>query len=446
MSNGLTSAAFLPVVHQSPVWGSEQVGLQALRAQAWQVLSLQGLPTRAHEEWKYTDWQRLLPKVMLMPVVAHALAEITQVTIAAQRLAGCDVLVLVDGVFAPTLSDQPAGVHVRSLRQVWQQSQERVLSVLQREQTWAQSPMLALNTALASDGLWLEVAEGVQVARPVQVIALSTSTFPLSSRGLTAEPTSQGNLCNLRHTLHLGAGSALTLVDDVQASESTLSMINAVWQGDIGPGASLDYYRVQQSGGESVHVSDMRLTQRRNSRVQLFYAGTSGKIGRYDAQVNLAEEGAQCHINGFYRLQGREHFDVHTTVVHAASHTESHEWIKGVADAQSHGVFNGKVIVRPGIAGVVARQSNPNLLLSAQAEIDSKPELQIDSDAVQCSHGASVGQLDREALFYLQSRGIALADAREMLLGGFLVECWEVVKVPALREWGVLHISPSWCN
>lgn len=433
MSKGLTTAAFLPIAHQSPAWGSEHPQLQALRAQAWQVLSTQGLPTRAQEEWKYTDWQRLLPNVLLTPLEAPAAVAITEAALAEQTLAGCDRLVLVDGVFVPSLSTVPQGVQVLSLRQAWAQSPERVLSVLQREQAWAQAPLLALNTALASDGLWLEVAERMQVSRPLQIMVLATAS-------------SAGNLCNLRHTLHLGAGSALTLVDDVQASGAVLSMVNAVWQGDIGPGASLDYYRVQHSGSESIHVSDLRLTQRRDSRVQLFYAGTSGKIGRYDSHVLLVEEGAHCHINGFYRLQGREHFDLHTTVVHAASHTESHEWIKGVADDKSHGVFNGKVIVRPGVSGVVARQSNPNLLLSAQAEIDSKPELQIDSDAVQCSHGASIGQLDREALFYLQSRGIALTDAREMLLGGFLAECWEVVKVPALREWGVLHLSPSGCN
>jgi Fe-S cluster assembly protein SufD len=228
----------------------------------------------------------------------------------------------------------------------------------------------------------------------------------------------------------LEPGSRATLVLDHAPSQgSGCGLTNLVGEIDVGANASLDLVVIQREGDESFHVSNLAARVGRDGRFTAHTVSVGGALVRNDLEVLLAEEGAECELRGLFLGSGSRLVDNHTAVDHAVPHCTSRELYKGVLSGRSKGVFRGRVVVRPDAQKTDATQSNPNLLLGDRAEIDTKPQLEIYADDVKCSHGATVGQLDEDALFYLRSRGIGQDDARELLVRAFANEIIEALPV-----------------
>jgi Fe-S cluster assembly protein SufD len=229
--------------------------------------------------------------------------------------------------------------------------------------------------------------------------------------------------------------SHAVLVERHIALDDAIYFSNVISEIALGKNAAVEYYRLQEESAKAFHISGMHVHQERDSRFDAHTVTLGCALLRNDVDVRLVAPGAYCSLNGLYLASGRQHVDVHTRIDHLQAHGTSSEFYKGILDGHGRSVFNGKVIVHPDAQKTDARQSNKNLLLSSDAEADTKPELEIYADDVKCSHGATVGQLDADAVFYLRSRGINEAVARNLLTLAFAREIIEQVKVPALRSY-----------
>ena len=226
----------------------------------------------------------------------------------------------------------------------------------------------------------------------------------------------------VRNLIIAEPGACATIIEDYQGTSNTVYFTNAMTEVHLGANAHLTHYKIQREGRAAYHVSEVAVEQAANSTFDSHSFSVGGQWVRSDTVVSLNESGADCKLNGVYAPSNGQHIDHHTCVFHNVPNCTSDEDYKGILSGQSRAVFNGKVIVAKGADKTTAKQQNKNLLLSLGAEIDTKPELQIFADDVVCSHGATVGQLDETALFYLEARGIDPVDARRMLVQAFATD------------------------
>jgi len=283
-------------------------------------------------------------------------------------------------------------------------------------------PFAALNAAMLDDGIVIRIPENEQPEHPVHVVFASTST---SGAPQASHP---------RVYVEVGAGSRAIVVQDHVSLGDEEHFTNAVTEVSVGANASLELVTLQRENDATWHVSNLVVRQERDSRFASHVVTLGGRFVRNDLSAVLAGEGAHCRMNGLYLGTGERLIDNHTHVDHAVPHGTSDELYKGVLMDRSRGVFRGRVLVRPNAQKTDARQSNPNLLLSEGAEIDTKPQLEILADDVKCSHGSAIGRTDPDALFYLRTRGIGPADARVLLTRGFAAEVLGALPVEALAE------------
>ncbi|MDO8953825.1 MAG: Fe-S cluster assembly protein SufD [Gammaproteobacteria bacterium] len=398
------------------LFGESQVEINSLRTEAWQSFTKLGWPTRNWEQWKYTDLSRLLKHYQFKAIAKKPLK--------LPKFEACPhtyQAVMVDGEYCSELSHLPGKIEIMSLREAWKQHSQDVITQLQHI-SFYDHPMAILNQALMSDGIWIKVPANCSVDKPLHIVYMHSEY---------REPVAT----HYRNIIEMGAYSELTVIEDPQSQSRLHVLVNSVSQIYLGHDAKLDFIGIQRDFPLLSHIANQHIEQKHASLARLFNLALGGYLGRYDLQSFLLEAAAECEMNGIYMLTGSSHTDIHTRVDHLASHTNSSETYKGVFDQKSHGVFNGKVVVHPKIKGVDARQANHNLLLSNSAEIDTKPELEIYSDDVKCSHGATVGQLDEQALFYFQSRGIDLPQAKLMLTQAFVLELLASIKNTELKQY-----------
>ena len=395
---------------------SKLPGAPAYRQACAGYFAQAGIPTTRHEDWKYTDLPRALapwwPKLST-PAAGEAMLDAG--VLDALLVDGLDVhrLVFVDGRFHAGLSDAPlradSGLYVGP-----------IAPLLDVPPTWleldaaeAQTPlyhgMNAANGALFTDGLAVHVPAGQALPRPVQAICLSRS----------------GQVAHLRHHIRLGAGARATVIEQYASAHAADrqdgALDNVMSQVTLAEGADLTHYRLQQHGPHHLHLGRVQVTQQ-GGRYASHAVNLGSHLCRLDIVAGLRQEGASCELNGLYMTGGRQHTDCHTHVDHHAPSCSSREFFKGVIDGRSHAVFNGKIVVHAEAQKTDSAQSNANLVLSRQAEIDTKPELEIYADDVKCAHGATVGQLDANQLFYLRSRGLTEPAARQTLTVAFADE------------------------
>jgi Fe-S cluster assembly protein SufD len=380
----------------------------------------QGLPTTRQEDWKYTA---LGPVERREYQLATGAAE--SVDLAPWRVPGLDgpSLVFVDGRFVPSLSeldDLPDGLTVSSLGLALGTAPELVRAHLGRYADADGSAFTALNTAFAADGALVHVAPGITLEAPLEVLYLTTVEGEVMThpRGLVV----------------VGAGSRLSLVETYGGLDGSPYLTNAVTEVVLEPDAELTHYRLQREGSRAAHIARVAVGQARGSRYVSHAVNLGAALFRADIHALLAEEGADCELNGLYLASGRQHSDTHTRIDHARPRASSRELYRGVLEGRGRAVFNGKVVVHPHAVGTDAQQANHNLLLSRDAEVDTKPELEIYADDVKCSHGATVGQLDADALFYLRSRGIAEPVARSLLTYAFAGDVLQRMGSAAVRR------------
>ena len=251
--------------------------------------------------------------------------------------------------------------------------------------------------------------------------------FVASSHG---EPT----VSHPRNLIIVGDNSQVAIVESYVGLDGGVYFTNAVTEIVAGQNAVIDYYKLQQESAEAFHIATLAVHQDRSSNFTSHSISLGGALVRNDVKARLDAEGVECTLNGLYMASGHQLVDNHTSIDHAKPHCSSHELYKGVLDGKSKGVFSGKIIVRPDAQKTDAKQTNKNLLLSADSVIDTKPQLQIYADDVKCTHGATVGQLDKDAIFYLRSRGIGHEDARSLLTYAFANEIISRIKIPSVRE------------
>jgi len=282
-------------------------------------------------------------------------------------------------------------------------------------------PFVALNTAFFADGAYLELPRGVVLERPVELVFLST--------GAGAVPS----VAHLRNLIVLGEASQATVVE-TYAGRSGIYFTNVVTEVAAGPAAVLDHYKLQRESRDAFHMATFQLHGDRDGNLSSHSISLGGGLVRNDVNTVLDGSGIECILNGLYLADGRQLVDHHMRVEHAKPHCASHELFKGILDGKARSVFNGLIYVHPGAQKTDAKQSNRNLLLSADAIANSNPQLEIFADDVRCTHGSTVGQLDADAIFYLRSRGIGEDAARSLLTYAFASDIVQRIKVEPLRR------------
>lgn len=395
--------------------------LQSLREESLTRFVTRGFPEARDERWKYTRLKsftrsayQLVKSEIASPdsLPARAFADL-----AAHRL------VFVDGQLVTDVehSDLPRGLHCRSLATALNGDnpdlQARIGAIARPEL----HPFTDLSNALLREGVVIEVDAGAEIERPVYLLFIATAT----KNPRVAAP---------RVLLDLGANARLSILEHHIGAADTRTFTNLCIEGRLQDGAGLEHYALQDQTGSGCVLSALHLDQQRDTRVIHHSIGLGGRMIRNDVHSRLSGRGAAIDLRGLYLAGDREHIDNHTLVEHCAAATSSSEDYKGVLHGRGRAVFNGKVLIHEGAAGSVAHQSNGNLLLSEQAEVNTKPELEIYNDDVKCSHGATVGQLDKQALFYLRSRGIDEETARIMLTFAFAESVLQGIPLTTVRE------------
>ena len=401
----------------APAW------LVALRARGLARFGEVGFPTTRLEDWRFTSVAPILETPF---VLARAGARApAPADLAAYLLpgAGRHRLVFVDGRFAPALSlaaGLPAGVTVTSLADALARDPERVQAHLGSSGADAVSAFSALNTAFLADGAYVHVAAGTILAEPLQVLFLATDA---------AEPV----VAHARTLIVAERLAQVVVVESYAGAEGARYFTNAVTEVVAAEGARVEVYRIQRESRQAFHVAATHTRQGRDSVVHVHPVAFGAALARHDLTAVLDGEGSACLLNGLYLAEGSQHLDHHTVIDHAKPHAESHEYFNGVLDGRSRGVFNGRIIVRPGAQRTDSKQTNNNLLLSEEARADSQPQLEIYADDVKCTHGATLGPIDEKALFYLKSRGLGALEARALVTYGFGAEILGRMAVPELR-------------
>ncbi len=396
--------------------------LERLRADAMVRFEALGLPTPRVESWKYTNL-RPLEKVAFQT----ARPEAGQVSIdkAPSLLpagTSCHRLVFVNGIFREDLSGSgrlPEGVEVTNLAGVMARDPDSLEAHLGRIAAPDRQAMLLLNTAMMADGFVLRVGRGVVLHEPIEIVCLGG--------GSDAAPA-----YHPRNLIVLEDGAQATVIEHHDGLGPEAYFANGATEISIADRALLRHYKVQAEGPLGFHLATSHVVLARDSSYDSFTLSTGARLSRNEISVRLAGEGAECHLNGAYLMRGEQHFDATTSIEHLVPRTTCREIFKGVIDDKARAVFQGRIVVHRSAQKANGHQLSKALLLSDQAEIDTKPELEIYADDVLCSHGATAGDLDHDALFYLRSRGIPEAEARSMLIEAFLGDAIKAIAAEGL--------------
>lgn len=405
--------------HQAgPAW------LDALREEALADVLERGFPTTRDEQWRHTDVSRITERPFRTPDRREGRVSAGDIEPYLFGDAEGARLVFVNGHYRPVLSDiagVPDGVTICTLGQVLQRDLQSPHRHLARYAQTEARAFTALNTMGMTDGAIIQVERNTVVERPIHVVFI---TAPEGSPVIT----------HPRVLLVAEAGSAVRLIETFAAAIESADLTNAVTEIVAGENAVVNHYRMARESDRTTHVSGLYTQQDCSSRVSSYSVSTGGAVVRNDIHAVLDGEGAVCTLGGLAMLGGQQHLDNNLYVDHAKSHTDSREYFKYILADQSHGVFTGRIVVRQDAQKIDAKQMNKNLLLSEAARVDTEPRLEILADDVKCTHGATIGQVDEEALFYLRTRGLDEAAARAMLVHAFARESLQAISVPAVRE------------
>jgi len=424
MSAATTSACLETLLGSRPqapaAFASPTLGwLGRLRADAVERVGALTVPTTRDEEWRFTD---------ISPLTKMAFHSVRT----ASHLQASDVerlyleeaptrLVFVDGAYAPGLSRpaQDGGVVVTSLAGALSAHAASIEPHLGRHAEFSGNVFAALNTAFLQDGALIVVPRNKTVAEPVHLLFIATQ------KDAASHP---------RCLVVAQAGSEVTLIEDFVSLQDEAYLTNAVTEIALAEGARATHVRVQRDGGQAFHIANCAVNLAGSSRYRSVAVALGASISRYNLDVLQAAEGAECTIDGLALIAEGQLADTHSLIDHAKPHGVSRQLHKCVVGGAAHAVFNGKIIVRPDAQRTDSSQSSRNLLLTGKAHVDTKPQLEIFADDVKCAHGATVGQLDSEEVFYLRSRGLSDAAARNLLTYAFGAEIIERIPVASLRH------------
>jgi Fe-S cluster assembly protein SufD len=393
--------------------------LRDLRQRGAARFAALGFPTVRQEEWRFTNVApiadtpfRLAEKT---PTNAAELTARVRIPDTAARI------VILNGHFAPELSSLdklPRGVVAGSLANAIAHNRAEVAHLGQL--AWEHMPFAVLNTAFLEDGAFVVIGPNTVVGHPIHVIVVSGGAGKV--------------MTHPRSLIVAGANSQARVVQTFLGAAGECHLSNVVTEVSMGENATLDLYTDQREIDTAYHLATTQMHLQRNATLRSRAVTLGGRLVRNDIVAVLGGEGAHVALDGVYLVDGDRLVDNHTTIDHATPHCTSHELYKGILDGKSRAVFNGRIIVREDAQKTDAKQTNRALLLSDEAMINSNPQLEIFADDVKCTHGAAIGQLDEEALFYLRARGLTERDARDMLIHAYAGEVLEAITVECLRQ------------
>jgi Fe-S cluster assembly protein SufD len=394
--------------------------LRRLREEAQSRFSASGFPSPREEEWKYTNVATLEKKLFVPTVGAPAGATDTN-ALARLRLEGAWLLVFVDGVYSAEHSvtaNLPEGVIATSLANALEQYPDLIEGLLNQVVPEVAHGFIAFTTAYFRDGAFVHIPAGKVLDRPLQVIHFSARPDGLSvTRNLVA----------------LEQNAEASLVETYAGIGDSSYLTASVTEISVGENAGFDHYKLQSETAKSYHFGGIYAREARSARLRQHHLAFGGLLARTEIHAQLGHA-AGCELDGLFLATGRRHLDTQTLIHHRAPCGTSRETYRGIAGDRARGVFSGRIVVHPEAQKTDAEMSNRNLLLSEDAEIDSKPQLEIHADDVKCAHGVTVGQLDPEAIFYLESRGVDEPTARNMLTFAFANEMVEKIRLSSLKR------------
>lgn len=402
---------------------AEPVWLRQLRETGASAFAQKGLPQPDDEEWRFTP---------LKDFVRHEFVPAQESSCSRADLASIPTTfggwraVVVNGVLRKDLSTLPStdeNVRIYSLADILTAPHEAMIEALGSMVVPDDLPFASLNASKFADIIFIHVAQGCVVDRPLELV-------------LWTDDSGQGEISvHPRVLLIAEQDSQVTLIEVYSGRADATYFVNPVVEVDVRRGAKVWHYRVQRDSENAFHIGVSEARVRSGGGYNLFSVAYGAKLSRADLRVRLVEPQAEGLLYGLYRTDADQLADLHSLLDHAAPHCSSWEVVKGILEGRSRGVFNGRIIVRPGAQKTDAKQTNKNLLLSRDAVVNANPQLEIYADDVKCTHGATVGHLDDQALFYLRSRGISSDDARGLLTYAFANDILRHVHVPLLRQW-----------
>jgi Fe-S cluster assembly protein SufD len=404
---------------------SKDSALHTVRQKAFTDFRKMGIPVR-HEEWKYTRISSLFNKEYKFPVNDTA-KSLSEKDLAGHRLPGheeANELFFVNGLYSPALSViRSASLVVQSLNEAANNEYKEIVSKhLGHSRQYLKDGINALNTAFVQEGVFIYVQPKKILEHPVYIYNITDA----NTDNILAQP---------RSLVYIPENSTAQIVETFVTLGQQESFTNQVLEAVVEKDAHLEYYKIQNDAAHSNQVSTTHIRQTGKSYVHTVTISLNGGIVRNNLNLVLDAEYCEAHLYGLYLQNGDSHIDNHTVVDNVKPHCFSNEFYKGIMDDKSTGVFNGKIFVQPQAQKTNAYQSNKNILLSGEATINAKPQLEIFADDVKCSHGCTVGRLNDEGLFYLQSRGIPYKVARSLLLHAFAFDILEHIKPAAIRDY-----------
>ena len=404
--------------------GSKSKEIHHIRKEALNRFGQLEFPTQKDEEWKYTN---------ISPLLKHNFVPSSEKVSVGKEFVKSklfdemehNLIVFVNGHYADEHSDLqnlPGGVVAGSLSEAIKNNSPLIEKHFTKYADHQNNIFTALSTAYTDNGAFIYVPDGKIVEEPVHIIYITSS----DDNKIIVQP---------RNLFIAGKNSQVTIIEHYVSTGESIYFTNAVTEIIADESSVVDHIKLQEESINAFHIARMEVNQERKSNFSSHSISIGGELTRNDFTSRFNDEGSECTLNGLYMIEGNQLFDAHTLIDHAMPHCNSHEHYKGILNDKSRGVFNGKVIVRPDAQKTNAFQENNNILLSNNALVNTKPQLEIFADDVKCSHGATIGQLDEEAKFYLKSRGIGEEASRAILLHAFASDVITSIKTDSLRSY-----------
>jgi Fe-S cluster assembly protein SufD len=403
--------------------GESKSAVHMLRKKAIEDFSQLSFPTNKNEEWRFTNISPLL-KHKFKPAINAQSVSLKEVDRFRFNGMKCSLMVFVNGFFSEELSEINSikdKITIKSLSTAIKENDPYVQKHFAKYADSSTQIFTALSTAYLMDGAFIHIPEGILIEEPIHIMFLSSST-------------DEKILSHPRNLIIAEKNTQSLIIEHYAGIDNSIYFTNAVTEIFAGENAVVHHTKIQEESKSSFHIARMETVQERNSLFTSNMISLGGEITRNDFNTKFIGSGGESELNGLFLIDGSQLFDAHTLIDHASPHCNSHELYKGILDGKSRGVFNGKVIVRKDAQKTNAFQENNNIILSNEALVNTKPQLEIFADDVKCSHGATVGQLDNEALFYLKSRGIGEDKSRDILIHAFASDVVRRIKIDKIKE------------
>lgn len=415
--------------------GNSLIQLQDLRLAALEEFSSTGFPSKKQADWKYTSLSSLRQTPFSFQPVLTKLNTSTKTML--EQLATGYRLVFINGLFAKHLSTLAILPHhgiMTHFADMLEHHPEQLFARWQPQDTIEKNSFIHLNTAFMHDGAYIYLPANTQLQLPIELLFIQTGE--------------QEQFIPLRNIIIAEENSHAIIVEKYihVPGNSAQCFTNTVTECFLAANSHIEHYKYISEGANALHIGHLCATQQKNSQFAAYSLALSAALIRSDAHVRLVQPEAHCQLKGLYCAGEQQQIDHRILVDHASPYTSSEAFYKGVSDAQAHAVFNGKIIVRSQAIKSKAQQLNKNLLLSSQAEIDSKPQLEIFTDDIQCTHGTSITQLDKEALFYLRSRGLTAVQAGRLLIKAFIQDILQQMPLFHSDSSLVQFLENKWVN